>query len=85
MSSALKDAPPPSTITQVEAIANLVDLFEAWRLLSPPPPNQARILSLGRPRVPNLEPPRVANPSLLSSILSPALAWTPPPVLASAI
>jgi hypothetical protein len=30
MSGALKDAPPPTTITQVEAIANLCDLFESW-------------------------------------------------------
>jgi hypothetical protein len=30
MSGALKDAPPPTTITQVKAIANLRDLFESW-------------------------------------------------------
>jgi hypothetical protein len=29
MSGALKDAPPPTTITQVEAIANLRDLFKS--------------------------------------------------------
>ena len=85
MSSALKDAPPPSTITQVEAIANLRDLFEAWHLLDPPPPYQACILSPRRPRVPNMEPPRVANPLPPSSILSPAPAWTQPPILASVI
>ncbi len=62
MSGALKDAPPPTTITQVEAIANLHDLFESWRLLSPQPTNQARIPSPGRPRVPNQELPRVATP-----------------------
>jgi hypothetical protein len=39
MSGALKDAPPPTTITQVEVIANLCDLFESWRLLGPQPTN----------------------------------------------
>jgi hypothetical protein len=85
MSGALKDAPPPTTITQVEAIANLRDLFEAWRLLGPPPPNQACIPSLGHPRVPDQELPRVATPLPPSSAFSQSLAWTPPPSPASAI
>jgi hypothetical protein len=49
MSVALKDAPPPTTITQVKAIANLRDLFKSWRLLGPQPTNQARIPFLGCP------------------------------------
>jgi hypothetical protein len=79
MSGALKDAPPPTTITQVEAIANLRDLFKSWRLLGPQPTNQARILSPGRPRVPNQELPRVATPLLPSNMASPAPARTLPP------
>ncbi len=43
MSSALKDAPPPTTITQVKTIANLCDLFESWQLLGPQATNQAHI------------------------------------------
>jgi hypothetical protein len=85
MSGTLKDAPPPTTITQVKAIANLRDLFESWRLLGPQPTNQARILSPGRPRVPNQELPRVATPLLPSNMASPAPARTLPPGSASPI
>jgi hypothetical protein len=85
MSGALKDAPPPTTITQVKAIANLRDLFKSWQLLGPQPTNQACILSPGRPRVPNQELPRVATPLLPSNMASPAPARTLPPGSASTI
>ena len=74
IASALKDAPLPTTITQHNAIANLCELFESWRLLSPPANIQARIPSPARPRVPAEALPRVATPSL-----SPSSAWTPTP------
>jgi hypothetical protein len=74
MSSALKDAPPSTTITQVEAIANLCDLFKSWRLLGPQPTNQAHIPSPGHPRVPNRELPRVDTPLLPSNMASPTPA-----------
>ena len=74
IASSLKDAPLPTTITQHDAIANLRDLFESWRLLSPPPNIRARIPSPARPRVPDEALPRVATPSL-----SPSSAWTPTP------
>ncbi len=79
MYGTLKDAPPPTTITRVEAIANLRDLFDSWQLLGPQPTNQARIPSPGRPRVPNQELPRVATPLMPSNMVSPAPAWTLPP------
>ena len=33
---ALTGAMPPTSISQVEAITNLWDIFESWRLLPPP-------------------------------------------------
>ncbi len=85
MSGALRDAPPPTSISQVDAIANLCDLFESWRLLGPPSTDQARIPSPGCPRVPIQEPPRVATPSSSTAGTSSANAWTPPtcPTLSS--
>jgi hypothetical protein len=79
MSGALRDAPPPTSISQVNAIANLRDLFESWCLLGPPSTDQARILSPGCPRVPIQEPPRVATPSSPTAGTSSANAWMPPP------
>jgi hypothetical protein len=52
MSGVLRDAPPPTSISQVDAIANLHDLFKSWHLLGPPSTDLARIPSPGRPRVP---------------------------------
>jgi hypothetical protein len=36
MSSALTNAPPPTSISQVKAIANLRDLFKLWHLIGLP-------------------------------------------------
>jgi hypothetical protein len=81
MSGALTNAPPPTSISQVEAIANLRDLFKLWRLLGPPSSGQGRILSPGRPRVSIQEPPKVASPSS-PTVVSPLWTeWTPPPCL----
>ena len=33
VAGALTGAPPPTSISQVEAITNLRDIFESWRLL----------------------------------------------------
>jgi hypothetical protein len=79
MSGALTNAPPPTSISQVEAIANLCDLFESWHLIGPPSSGQGRILSPGRPRVSIQEPPRVASPSSPTVVPPPQTAWTPPP------
>jgi hypothetical protein len=79
MSGALRDAPPPTSISQVDAIANLHDLFESWCLLGPLSTDQARIPSPGRPRVPIQEPPRVTTPSSPTAGTSSLNAWMPPP------
>ncbi len=79
MSGALTNAPPPKSISQVEAITNLWDLFESWRLLGPSSSGQGRILSPGRPRVSIQQPTRVASPSSPKIVPPPQTAWTPPP------
>jgi hypothetical protein len=66
VASSLTGASPPTSISQVEAITNLRDIFESWRLLVPPSfqPPRPRIPMSGRPRVPTQDPPRVVLPSL---------------------
>jgi hypothetical protein len=83
MSGALINAPPPTSMSQVEAIANLRDLFESWRLLGLPSSGQGRILSPRRPRVSIQEPPKVASPSSSTVVPPPWTEWTPPPCLVS--
>ncbi len=78
MSGTLKDAPPPRSISQMEAIANLRDLFESWRSLGPPPTAHGHVLAPGRPRV-AIKLPRVTTPLLSTVAATPAPAWTPPP------
>ncbi len=73
MSDALTNAPPPTSISQVEAITNLRDLFEFWHLLGPPSSGQGCILSPVHPRVSIQEPPRVASPSSPTVVPPP---WT---------
>ena len=42
VTDALRDTPPPTTISQLEALTNLRDIFNSWRLLAPPPPGLHR-------------------------------------------
>jgi hypothetical protein len=81
VAGALTSALPPTSISQVEAITNLRDIFESWRLLAPPSFQPPRIPMPGRPRVPPQEPPRVVSPSPLTParpiVSSPS--WSPPP------
>ncbi len=81
MSGALTNAPPPTSISQLKAITNLLDLFESWCLLGPPSSDQGRILSPGCPRVSIQEPPRVASPSSPMVVPQPWTAWMPSPCL----
>ena len=81
VAGALTGASPPTSISQVEAITNLRDIFESWRLLAPPSFQPPRISMPGRPRVPSHDPPRVVLPSP-STPAHPAVAnppWSPPP------
>ena len=62
VAGAITGAAPPTSISQVEAITNLRDIFESWRLLAPPSFQPPRIPMPGRPRVPTQQPPRVVSP-----------------------
>ncbi len=79
MSGALRDVLPPTSISQVDAIANPCDLFESCCLFGPLSTDQACIPSPGNPRVPIQEPPRVGTPSSPTTGTSSVNAWTPPP------
>jgi hypothetical protein len=56
---ALTGAAPPTSISQVDAIANLRDIFESWHLLAPPACRPTHTLMPGCPSVPTNESPRV--------------------------
>ncbi len=81
VAGAITGAAPPTSISQVEAITNLQDIFESWRLLAPPSFQPPPIPKSCRPRVPTQEPPRVVSPSPPTParpiVTSPS--WSPPP------
>jgi len=52
VADALTGAPPPTSISQVEAITNLRDILESWRPIAPPSRQPLRSPLPGRPRVP---------------------------------
>jgi hypothetical protein len=78
--------PPPMSLSQLEAIANLQDIFESWRLLTPPSLRPTRLPAPAHPRVDPQASPRVASPLPPSRTptLMPSLAWSPPPCTSSA-
>jgi hypothetical protein len=78
MSGTLKDVPLPTCISQVDAIANLQDLFESWHLLGPLSLSPTHIPAPSRPRVDMPELPRVAIPVMPQAALTPMPAWIPP-------
>ncbi len=77
--------PPPTTISQLDALTNLRDLFELWCLLGPPLAGNNHGLVPGRPRVaaPELPPTPVVRTPRVGA--SPLPAWLPPPPPASAL
>jgi hypothetical protein len=82
---ALTGAASPTSISQVDAIANLWDIFKSWCLLAPPAFQPTCNLMPCRPSVPTYEPPRVISPPppTPSPPLLPIPSWTPPPRLAA--
>jgi hypothetical protein len=70
---------PPTSVSQVDAIANLQGIFESWRLGTPPDCRPTCTPLPGRPSVPPQEPPRLISslpptpgiPQLLVSSWSP--------------
>jgi hypothetical protein len=75
LTRALTGAPSPTTISQLDAITQLRDLFKSWHQLAPPTIQQLRILTPGRPRVVLPESPRVVpSPTIHLPTTSPYLA-----------
>jgi hypothetical protein len=63
VAGAITGALPPTCISQLDAITNLSNLFESWRLLAPPHLRATCVIAPGHPRVDSLQPPRVATPA----------------------
>jgi hypothetical protein len=84
VTDALHHTPPPTTISQLEALTNLRDIFNSWRLLAPLPPGLHRSPIPGHPRVRN-EPsdPRPEHVSLPRVARMPGPSWLLPPQAAS--
>jgi hypothetical protein len=51
VAGAISGASPPTSISQLNAITNLRDLFESWRLLAPPHLRATRVIAPGLLRV----------------------------------
>jgi hypothetical protein len=75
VAGALTGAPPPTSISQVDAIANLRDIFESWHLLAPPILHLSACPSQGLPRVQS----HIAPQSAVSLPATPSPSRTPTP------
>jgi hypothetical protein len=71
---------PPTSISQVNAIANLQDIFESWRLSAPLAFLPTSSPLPARPSVPPHEPPRVCllSPPTPGLPRLPVSSWSPP-------
>jgi hypothetical protein len=81
VAGALTDVAPPTSISQVDAISNLQDIFKSWCLLAPLAFRPTWNPMPGRPSVPTHEPPRVISLPLPTPgpPLLPIPSWSPPP------
>jgi hypothetical protein len=52
---------PPTSVSQVDAIANLQGIFESWRLGTPPDCRPTCTPLPGHPSMPAQEPPRLIS------------------------
>ena len=80
ITDALMDKPPPTTISQLDALSNLRDVFESWRLLAPPSPGRTREPMPGRPRVVTPDTPlpqHIASPRMNRTPRSPWATSSP--------
>jgi hypothetical protein len=87
---AIAGANPPTSISQLDAIANLQDIFESWRLLAPPHLRATRRIAPGHPRVESPDATQVATPATHErspQLVSPqkTLPASPTNVLASSL
>ncbi len=78
---AIQGAPPPTSISQLEAITVLQEIFESWRAFAPPSLQPNHCPAPACPRVNVRNYPRMVAPSPLSTspTWSPSTALSPPP------
>ena len=63
VAGAIAGANPPTSLSQLDAIANLRDIFESWRLLAPPHLRATRRIVPGLPRMESPDVTQVATPA----------------------
>jgi hypothetical protein len=80
ITGAIWGAPPPKSVSQLEAITALQEIFESWCVLAPPSLRLNHCLAPASPRVNLHNSPRVVAPSPPSTVptWSPSTAWIPP-------
>jgi hypothetical protein len=80
VAGALAGGAPPTSISQVDTIPNLQDIFESWCLTVPSAFLPTHSPLPGHPSVPPHEPPRKCLPSPPTPSLSrlPVSSWSPP-------
>ncbi len=85
IAGAIQGAPPPTSVSQLDAITLLQDIFEAWCLLAPPSLRLNHCSAPASSRVNLRDSPRVVFPSppSTSSTLAPSTALSPPPQAAT--
>jgi hypothetical protein len=85
ITDALMDIPPPTTISQLDALSNLRDVFELWRLLAPPSTGRPQEPMPGHPRVVTPDTPLPQHIASPRTNLTPWSTWAPPPSPISAL
>jgi hypothetical protein len=78
---AIRGAAPPTSVSQLEAITVLQEIFESWCVLAPPSLQPNHRLDPASPRLNAHDAPRVLSPSPLSTSPTwlPSTASRPPP------
>jgi hypothetical protein len=78
---AIRGAPPPTSVSQLEAITLLQEFFESWHELAPPSLRPTHRPAPASPRVNSCNSLRVAttSPPSTSPTWSPSTAVRPPP------
>jgi hypothetical protein len=81
IAGAIRGAPPPTSVSQLEAITSLQEIFELWHALASPSLRPTRCPAPSPPRVNSHESPRVVatSPPSTSPTWSPSTAVRPPP------
>ncbi len=81
VAGAIRGTPPPTSVSQIEAITLLQEIFKSWRVLAPPSLRPTHHLAPASPRVNSRKSPRVVttSPPSPGPMWSPSTAMRPPP------